>query len=120
MGEVVSSTSQKLVRDIIAFPVWWYRFGVAHVAGMLWRSFTYRVHSLAIGVWIKNLFVPMYGQYDIASRLISFAMRVLQIIARGFFLVMWALCLVGAFVMYIIALPFLLFYLLLHLGVFGI
>ncbi len=39
---------------------------------------------LGIDIWIKNLFKPMYGQNDIAGKIISFFMRIFQIIFRSF------------------------------------
>ena len=48
------------------------------------------VHALAIGIWIKHVFTPMYGQHDWQGRLISFFMRVVQIILRAIALVAWA------------------------------
>lgn len=38
--------------------------------------------GLALDIWLKNIFVPMYGQRDAASRIISFLMRLVQIIFR--------------------------------------
>ena len=61
--------------------------------------------TLAIRVWIRNIFVPMFGMYDWQSRLISFFMRVVQIIGRTIALcaiVLLALC---ALSVYVIALP---------------
>ena len=49
----------------------------------------YTSRQLAVGVWVKNLFVPMFGLHDWQSRLISVFMRGLQIILRGIGLVAW-------------------------------
>ena len=45
--------------------------------------------SLALFVWIKNIFRPMYAQYDWAGILISFFVRLFQIIVRGIFMLGW-------------------------------
>lgn len=78
------------VLDFLYTPVWWYTRG-------LWRqlrgaagSLAARQEALAVDVWMNNLFVPMYGQYDFTGRLISFFMRLAQIIGRMIALIVWA------------------------------
>ena len=46
---------------------------------------------LALGVWIKNIFVPMFGQRDWQSRLISVFMRIVNIVGRSIALFFWTL-----------------------------
>lgn len=74
---------QDLFGSIIYFPAWWITRGFSYfINGYL--SFLVRMqHRLAVGLWIKNIFTPMYGQYDAAGRIISFFMRSFQILARG-------------------------------------
>lgn len=57
----------------------------------------------AIEVWIKNIFVPMFGQRDWQSRLISVCMRLVQIIGRTLALVVVTLGIVLVSVMYLVA-----------------
>jgi hypothetical protein len=45
---------------------------------------------LGLKIWIKNIFKPMFGQYDIPGKLISFFMRIFQIIVRGLILILWS------------------------------
>jgi hypothetical protein len=45
--------------------------------------------ALALLVWIRNIFRPMYAQYDFAGILISFFIRLVQIIFRSFILLFW-------------------------------
>ncbi len=67
---------------IVFFPVWWYTLGLARAGRSAMHALENERRTLAIGVWIKNLFVPMYNATDIAGRLISFFMRTVQIIGR--------------------------------------
>ena len=45
--------------------------------------------SLGVLLWLKNLFVPMFGQRDWQGRLVSVFMRLVQVIARGVAFVAW-------------------------------
>lgn len=77
------------ILDIFYFPVWWYSGGLVK-AGRWCLGFLYGgVEMFAPGVWIKNVFVPMYGQYDWEGRIISFFMRVFQVIVRTVAMVIW-------------------------------
>ncbi len=80
-----------LVGDFLYFPVWWYTQGFK-------KSIIYSLEKikdieniLAVRIWIKNLFRPMYGQYDWQGRLISFLMRIFQIIFRVILLIIGSL-----------------------------
>ncbi len=76
--------------DLLYAPVWWYTKGAVFIFQQLVRISLKTARQLAIRVWIQNLFTPMFQQYDWQGRLISFFMRILQIIFRTlFFLVLW-------------------------------
>ena len=80
--------------DVIYFPVWWYTGGAKHALVWCFGAFRSGNAVLAPGLWLKNIFVPMFGQYDIQGRIISFFMRLFQVIGRGIALVVWlAVCL---------------------------
>lgn len=77
---------------VIYFPFWWYSFGFVRFLGSLGQFLKRKQEELALLVWIKNIFRPMYGQSDILGRLISFFIRIIQIIFRAiawlFFLIL--------------------------------
>lgn len=77
--------------DVLYFPLWWYTGGVNYAGGRLWQLLKNGNRTLAPGLWLKNILVPMYGQFDWQGRLISFFMRLAQIIGRGFALLVWAI-----------------------------
>lgn len=69
-----------IVGSFLYFPVWWFTAGA-------WRTGRYCVNKVrgqaqtfAIGVWLKNLFTPMYGLRDWQGRIISFFVRLLIVI----------------------------------------
>ncbi|NQV12494.1 hypothetical protein HQ524_03955 [Candidatus Uhrbacteria bacterium] len=72
-----------LVGGLLGFPVWWYSKGLVRWVNGLKNFFAGYSSVLGVRVWVKNLFVPMYGSYDIGGRLISFFMRSVMIIIRS-------------------------------------
>lgn len=80
------SVLRDIFLDVIMFPIWWYSRGlVLLMEGSLAVLEGYS-RRLAIGVWMKNIFVPMFGTSDWQSRLISIFMRSVQIVGRSFVL----------------------------------
>lgn len=73
----------ELVVDAVRFPAWWYTTGLVHTIQSLFGVWQGYARTLAISVWIKNIFVPMYGQYSIQGRIISVFMRGAQIVFRS-------------------------------------
>lgn len=83
----LSSLFQFLFVDVIGsvlyFPIWWYTEGFFEVVNWSRRSLAYRWRAYSFALWLKNFFVPMYGQYDWAGRLVSVFMRFVVLIGRG-------------------------------------
>ncbi|KKR34491.1 MAG: hypothetical protein UT67_C0014G0003 [Candidatus Magasanikbacteria bacterium GW2011_GWA2_40_10] len=99
----------EFVWDIIYFPIWWYTKGAIHALRWCFNLFLHGNENLAPGLWLANLFVPMFGQFDIQGRIVSFLMRFVQIFARTVALAVWfSLCLVLFFCW--LALPLLVVY----------
>lgn len=76
------------IKTVLYFPAWWYSKGLLKVLKGTANFIKDFEQTLGFMIWLKNLFVPMYGQRDIVGRLISFALRVVQIIVRGFVLIL--------------------------------
>lgn len=81
--QLVKYLSLDIFGSLITFPVWWYEKGFIEMATLAVRELRYRVKSYSFALWIKNLFVPMYGQYDLAGRAVSVFMRIVVLIGRG-------------------------------------
>lgn len=90
--------------DILRFPAWWYGVGFLRAATVAVEFVQGYARRLGVGVWMQNLFVPMFGRYDWQSRIISVFMRLMNIIGRGFATVIVAIIVFGVFVSYV-ALP---------------
>lgn len=95
--------------EIIYAPVWWYSRGLIWFIGRIVESIKDTSISAGLGIWVKNLFVPMYGQYDAWGRIMSFFVRFTNIIVRSLWVGLWAaLCLAAICVW--VALPPVLFF----------
>jgi len=99
----------ELANEIIYFPVWWYSRGLINLMAILKKFLINKEKSLALLVWIKNIFRPMYGQYDWVGVLISFFMRIFQIIVRSLMMIFWLIIALLIFCFWLI-LPFLVIY----------
>lgn len=72
-----------LARDLALFPLWWYTRGFLELAKTVNSFWADSLRGLNLVVWLKNIFVPMYGQRDLTGILISIGMRIVQIIFRS-------------------------------------
>lgn len=92
---------------IIFFPLWWYSRGFIHFVKKVYHFLKEEQKILGFNIWLKNIFVPMYGQRDLTGRAISFFIRLFQVVVRGLVLIFWALISLSLLIMWL-ALPFLL------------
>jgi len=79
----------QILGEILYFPLWWYTIGFGRLLKNARRFWLNQEKNLGFTIWLKNLFVPMYGQRDFVGRLISFIIRLVQIIFRGAALFAW-------------------------------
>jgi len=101
------------IADLFYFPVWWYTVGAKHAIVWCAQLFMSGNATLAPGLWFRNIFVPMFGQYDIQGRIISFLMRFFQVIARLIALIGWMVVCLALFFVWL-ALPVAIVYGMIH------
>lgn len=88
--------------DVVYLPVWWYTKGTKRV-GMGCVNWVRSMNAqTAPGLWLKNLFVPMYGLYDWQGRLVSFFMRLVNVIGRSIWLLIGTACIAALFLLWFI------------------
>ncbi|MDO8592758.1 MAG: hypothetical protein Q7R92_03235 [bacterium] len=85
----------ELIYDVAYFPLWWYWRGFFNLLISLKNFLVDKQRSLALLVWLKNIFRPMYGQFDWQGMLVSFFMRLAQIIFRSLALLFWLIAAAG-------------------------
>lgn len=93
-----------LLFDFLYWPIWWYTIGLRYVIIFVWNKIIDQENFFGVRIWITNLFVPMFGQYDWQGRIISFFVRLLNIIARILLWFIWIL-LSSLFIVLWIVLP---------------
>ena len=92
------------ILDVLYFPVWWYSRGMILALKWTFGEIAAAQEFLGVRIWVVNIFKPMYGQQDIASKIISFFMRVFQIILRLIILLLFCVFYLLIFIIYL-ALP---------------
>jgi hypothetical protein len=81
-GAVANLLVVDLLGSVVWFPVWWYTKGFQRMVNAAALALRYRASSYAFRIWLKNFFVPMYGQHDLAGRTVSVFMRFVVLIGR--------------------------------------
>jgi len=92
----------QFILDLFYFPLWWFTGGVAHAGRfcfVLWQDGNL---YLAPGLWLKNLFVPMFGQYDWQGRIMSFFMRLVNVLGRSLALLVWTFFTLMLFLLWLV------------------
>lgn len=69
--------------EIAWWPAWWYGHGFLRVSQWAIRQIREQEIRLGVSLWWRNLFTPMYGQYDWQGRIISFIVRFFNGILRS-------------------------------------
>ena len=92
----------ELVFDVLYFPLWWYSRGLLNLMLGVKNFLADKQKSLALLVWVKNIFKPMYAQYDWAGILISFFVRLIQIIFRSIFMLFWTILALAVIVFWLL------------------
>ncbi|OGY93422.1 MAG: hypothetical protein A2406_00725 [Candidatus Komeilibacteria bacterium RIFOXYC1_FULL_37_11] len=77
-----------LIGEILYFPLWWYTKGLTKMFAYVFESIRNTNRNLAVGLMFKNLFKPMFGQYDREGRIISFFFRILLTFSRAIIFVL--------------------------------
>ncbi|PIR04243.1 MAG: hypothetical protein COV59_03615 [Candidatus Magasanikbacteria bacterium CG11_big_fil_rev_8_21_14_0_20_39_34] len=93
--------------DFLYFPLWWYTGGILFVGRWFLHSVSEANYRFAPFLWLKNIFVPMYGQTDLQGRLVSIFIRMINVFGR-FFALVFAVLFLAMVVIFWFLLPILL------------
>ena len=95
--------------DLVYFPVWWYTGGAKRAVLFCYRLIQDGNAQFVPFLWLKNIFVPMYGQRDIQGFLMSVFVRFWNVIFRSIFLLLWTVVVCCLFLIYLILPVFVLY-----------
>lgn len=73
---------QHILLDVLYFPLWWYTRGFLRILRWAYNSLADVERQLALGIWLKAMFKPMFQDYTWEGRLVSFFMRVVLLIFK--------------------------------------
>lgn len=99
----------ELILDILYFPIWWYTSGAERALIFCIGLLKDANGMLAPGLWLKNIFVPMFGQWDWQGRIVSFFMRLANVIGRSIGLFIWLIVVVILFLIWVLFPMFILY-----------
>ena len=87
---------------VLGLPVWWYSRGMMDFVQWSMQTVSNTQKNLALRIWIKNVFVPMYGDDSFTGRLISFFVRLISILFRCIAMALLICALCVGFLVYLI------------------
>lgn len=91
-----------LVLDIVRFPAWWYSRGAVRAGQWYVRSLGDAIDRLALKVLAQNLGRPMFGDYTREGRIISFFMRIIQLVISAILFAAWWAVLTVVLIVYLL------------------
>ncbi len=103
------------LREVLMLPIWWYTGGMIRTLRWMLDSMKTAPGFFGLQVWVKNIFVPMYGDTSFVGRLVSFGVRSFMIFIRGIGTLFLVILILIATVAYVLVLPILLYLFITHL-----
>lgn len=88
---ILQRLTLEFIFDFLYAPVWWYTIGLKRAGRFAARLVAAGNMQFAPGLWLLNIFVPMFGQYDWQGRLVSFFVRLFNFIIRSILLIIWVI-----------------------------
>lgn len=79
---LIQAVARAAWEEIVMAPVWWYGRGLRGAFKRFLMQCKNNDRAVGWSVWLRNLFVPMYGQQDLTGRFISVVVRMILLIAR--------------------------------------
>lgn len=99
----MAKTLLHFLKEIFYFPIWWYTRGLFLLLIKIKNFLANREKAMALFVWIKNIFRPMYGQNDWVGVLVSFGVRVVEIFLKSLLMIFWIIVALLVLIVYLIA-----------------
>lgn len=114
---VLQRMALEFVLDLVYFPLWWYTGGVKHAGKFCIGLIQDANMIMAPGLWLKNMFVPMFGQTDLQGRLMSIFMRFVNFVGRSIGLLIWSIVVLFIFILWLVFPLFVVYMMINSLGI---
>jgi len=101
----ISAAISEFFGAIIKFPLWWYVDGLQLILEKAQHSAKFYSSWTGLGVWSKNLTVPMYGDTSRTGRIISFFVRLVIVMLLGVGFLFWMVFVFLGVVVYLLIFP---------------
>jgi len=92
-----------IIGDFLYWPIWWYTGGFKE--RLIWFGGQVKMtwKSLALGLWLKSMFKPMYADRSFLGRAISLVMRILILIWKLVWFILWLLIIIAVLFLWLAA-----------------
>lgn len=104
------------ILDTLISPLWWYGGGLVRAYAKVVEMIVGVWRSMGVWIWARHIFTPMFQQYDWQGRLISFFMRLFQVIIRGVGAMIGTVLVLFGFVVYLVVPVLLVLYFVITFG----
>ncbi|MBT7007175.1 hypothetical protein HN958_01580 [Candidatus Falkowbacteria bacterium] len=98
----IKFVAKDILFDLVYWLYWWYTQGLKKAFISMLDLIATGNKELGLMIWVKNLFKPMFGQYDWQGRLISVFMRFFMIIIRFIIFLFWVFIALVKFLLWIL------------------
>jgi len=78
-----------IILDFFYWPIWWYTVGLKNALLFCGRQIRQTWRALALGIWLRNMLTPMYGDRSILGRAISLMMRIVVLAWKMTWMILW-------------------------------
>jgi len=92
-----------IIGDFIYWPIWWYTIGFRERLIWLAKQIKITWQSLALGLWLKSMFKPMYADRSVLGRAISIVMRIIILAWKLIWFMLWTVIVIIAVLIWLIA-----------------
>ncbi|MBI2633665.1 MAG: hypothetical protein HYW78_04795 [Parcubacteria group bacterium] len=93
------------VVDILYFPLWWYSAGLMRLLKNIGGRIQELWRTMSLRIFLRYLFVPMFGDYSRSGRVISFFTRLAMILANFVILLINIIFLIGLVALWLAVIP---------------
>ena len=104
------------ILDTVLSPLWWYAGGLVRAYNTVIAMVVSVWRSMGVWMWTRHIFTPMFQQYDWQGRIISFFMRLFQVIVRSVGAIIGTTLILLGFVAYLVVPILLLLYFVITFG----